>query len=89
MESSVNFNFRNRHHTVSYTVCDREYPTYIYITLKDEVLVKEYGEELVLHSNGGKLLVNDIYSEHRLDLSMAIFMAISAVENLKENLVNQ
>lgn len=85
MESIIQFAFRENKYTASYIICDREYPTYIYISLKNEALVKEFGEELVIHCNGGEMLTNHIYSDTRITLYKAIFDAISGIETLKEN----
>jgi hypothetical protein len=89
MESQISFNFRNRQYSASYTICEREYPTYIYVSFKDNELAKEFGEEIVLHSDGGNLLLNNIYTEHRLELYVAVFNAIAAIEVLNKGSIHQ
>jgi hypothetical protein len=85
MEALVSFSFRENQYSASYTICEREHPTYIYVSLKNADLVQEFGEELVLHSNGRTLLDDHVYTENRLELYTAVFKAISGKEVLKEN----
>jgi hypothetical protein len=85
MESIINFSFKNKDYTASYVICDKNYPTYIYVSLNDQGLVKEFGEEICIHSDGKNLIEDQIYTGHRLELYAVIFQAIGKVEALKEN----
>ncbi len=82
METSINFNFRGKQYCAAYTICKRDNPVYIYITLMDEALIKEFGEEIVMHSQNGALLVDHIFTAHRYELYTAIFKSVAAVEQL-------
>jgi hypothetical protein len=85
MESIINFSFKNKAYNASYVICDKNYPTYIYLSFTDAELVKEFGEEICIHSNGETLIEDHIYTDHRLELYTTIFHAIAKVEPLKEN----
>lgn len=82
MEPSINFIFRTKQYSARYTICKRAFPVYIYITLLDEALIKEFGEEIVMHSKDGELLVDHVFTAHRYELYTAIFKAVAAVEKL-------
>lgn len=85
MEGIIQFRFRNRNRTANYVVCQRTNPTYIYINCQDADLIKEFGDELVLHVERAQLLTNNIYSDKRLELCSTIFDALTARLQLAES----
>ena len=82
MEPSINFLFRTKQYSARYTVCKRAFPVYIYITLLDEALIKEFGEEIVMHSKDDELLVDHVFTAHRYELYTSIFKSVAAAEQL-------
>jgi len=79
MEPTISFEFRQREYKALYTICKREYPTFIYVSLPDADLTHEFGEEVVIHCSEGKLLSQHVYNSSRVELYNAIFDAILAV----------
>jgi hypothetical protein len=85
MEPVINFKFRDQDYSAVYVISENAYPTYIYITLTAPELVREFGDEVCIHSDGRDILTNHIYTDRRLQLYSAIFEAIKEVARLKEN----
>jgi hypothetical protein len=85
MESVIQFKFREQEHSATYVISENAYPTYIYITLKEAELIKEFGDEICIHSDGKDVLTNHVYTDRRLQLYRSIFDAINARESLQEN----
>jgi hypothetical protein len=85
MESLIHFSFRNKSHSAAYVISDLVYPTYIYASLNSPDLLKEFGEDICIHTDGRSILTDRIYSDNRLTLYTAIFKAITEAEELKVN----
>ena len=83
MQTIIHFKFKDQQYSADYTICDRESPTYIFITLYGEGIVNEFGAEIVLHANGNTLLTDQIYTTHRLELYTVLFEAIKNTGELR------
>jgi hypothetical protein len=86
MEPQINFNYRQREHKALYTICEREFPTFVYITFLDPQLKSEFGEEVVLHCTAERLITEQVYTNHRLELYQALYEAIRADETIRLSL---
>lgn len=89
MEGMLQFRFMNRDHTASYMVCEKDYPTYIYITLRDEKLIRRFGEDVCIHTDGNALIADNVFTDTRRDLFNIIFDALKKLVTLRANLPAQ
>lgn len=89
MEGMLQFRFMNRDHTANYMVCEKDYPTYIYITLRDEKLIRRFGEDVCIHTDGSKLIADNVFTDTRRDLFNNIFDELRKQVPLRTNLPEQ
>ncbi|MCE3281825.1 MAG: hypothetical protein K0Q66_562 [Chitinophagaceae bacterium] len=85
MESLISFNYHDKNYSASFVVCEKGFPTYIYLTLLDETLAEKFGEEICLHSDGRQLLADHVYTEERLELYKLVFEVIQNTVQLGVN----
>lgn len=81
----MRFRFREQYYSADYLISQENYPTYIFVWFGDPALVKEFGNEICIHTDGNKLLDEHIHSEKWRDLFTSVFEAICHKENLFKN----
>lgn len=85
MDSIVRFSFREQFYTADYLISQESYPTYIFAWFHDAELVKEFGNEICIHTDGDNMLDEHIHAEKWRQLFTAVFKAISSREALFNN----
>ena len=85
MESVISFVYGNKNCSASFVVCEKGFPTYIYLTLLDKELVEKFGEDICLHSDGRQLLTDQVYTGDRMELYSAVFKVIQNTVQLGVN----
>lgn len=85
MEGIIHFNYHQQQYSASYLVCQRRFPTYIYVTFNNQDLVRKFGEEVVIHTDGQTVLTNHVYSEQRIELFIILLNSIKGLVSLRSN----
>lgn len=75
----------DKDHAANYVVCEKDYPTYIYVSFTSEKLIRKFGEEICIHSDGTKVLDSNVHTTTRLELFNNIFSEVQKLVELKIN----
>ncbi len=76
MELNVQFKFRNKSYSCSALIDTSADPCFVFVILEDKALIKEFGEEVTIKTDGWKLLPKkDDYAE-LVELRQALFVAV-------------
>ncbi len=86
MEFITSFIFEGKIHAAKCIVCNRQHPIYVYVSLEDKQLIREFGEELCIHIERSDLLTAHLTSDRMIEVHTAAFKGVKRM--LEFSLVN-
>lgn len=82
MTKQISFTFQEKEFSATYVVSSERFPFYIFVSLLNPELIKQFGEDIAIKSDGKRVLGGSDIPEGIQALRKVLFTHINKVEQL-------
>lgn len=82
MQKQINFNYQGKQYAAVYIVSAEHYPIYVFVSFLHPDLIKKFGEDIAIKTDGNKVVGQSDIPVGINDLKRTLFQIINQVEQL-------